>query len=174
MSALTLSRPLIEQFEGCRLHPYRDEAGVWTIGWGFTQWDGKPVTGSTAPITQAQADERLTTELTNVASQVACVTKGPLSDYETAALISFVYNLGIGKLATSTLLKKLNAGDRQEAADEFPKWVYAGGRVLNGLVRRRAAERAMFLGAQPEPTADDLMAAEESGASFPLKQEPTS
>lgn len=68
-----------------------------------------------------------------------------LTANQKAALIDFVYNLGAGAFGSSTLLKKLNAGDYKGAADEFPKWVYAGGRVLGGLVNRRKIERDLFI-----------------------------
>jgi lysozyme len=76
---------------------------------------------------------------------VSAAVTVPLNDNEFGALTSFTFNLGIGNLKSSTLLKKLNAGDRAGAADEFGKWVNAGGKPLPGLVKRRAAERALFL-----------------------------
>jgi GH24 family phage-related lysozyme (muramidase) len=69
----------------------------------------------------------------------------PLNQNQFDALVSFVFNLGSGALQCSTLRRRLNAGAYLEAADEFPKWVYAGGRKLKGLVRRREAERILFL-----------------------------
>jgi lysozyme len=69
----------------------------------------------------------------------------PLTQNQFDALVSFVFNLGVGNFRTSTLLKKLNAGDNDGAAQEFGRWIHAGGKALPGLVRRREAERALFL-----------------------------
>lgn len=133
---------LIQSFEGCKLNAYVCPAGVLTIGWGHT---GKDVTPGQC-ISQARADELLAQDLAPRERDVERLVKVPLTQHQFDALVSFVYNLGAGALAGSTLLKKLNAGNYAGAADEFLKWNKAGGKVLPGLSRRRAAERELFLG----------------------------
>ena len=136
---------LIKQFEGCKLTAYQDSVGVWTIGYGWTQpVDGKPIrAGMTIKL---EAVERLLkTGLVSYENDVSRLVKVDLTQRQFDALVSFTYNLGARSLSTSTLLRKLNAGDYAGAADEFLRWNKAGGKVLNGLTRRREAERALFL-----------------------------
>lgn len=139
--ALTLARPLVAGFEGCRLVAYRCPAGVWTVGYGTT---GPEIHEGTV-WTQAQADARLDADLRRFASAVLDMAAVDLEPHELAALTSFAFNVGPGHLRASTLLRKLNAGDRQGAAAEFARWNQSGGRVLPGLARRRTAERRLFL-----------------------------
>lgn len=136
---------LIKQFEGCKLTAYQDSVGVWTIGYGWTQpVDGKPVRAGMT-IKQETAERLLKTGLVSYESDVSRLVKVGLTQGQFDALVSFTYNLGARSLSTSTLLRKLNAGDYAGAADEFLRWNKAGGKVLNGLTRRREAERALFL-----------------------------
>ena len=139
---------LIKQFEGCKLTAYPDPGtggAPWTIGYGWTQpVDGKPVRPGMT-IDQATADRLLKTGLVSYENDVLRLVKVKLSQGQFDALVSFTYNLGSRSLSTSTLLSKLNAGDYTGAANEFPRWNKAGGKVLNGLTRRREAERALFL-----------------------------
>ncbi len=139
---------LIKQFEGCKLTAYPDPGtggAPWTIGYGWTQpVDGKPVRPGMT-IDQATADRLLKTGLVSYENDVLRLVKVKLSQSQFDALVSFTYNLGSRSLSTSTLLSKLNAGDYAGAADEFLRWNKAGGKVLNGLTRRREAERALFL-----------------------------
>ncbi|EBZ0941199.1 lysozyme [Salmonella enterica subsp. enterica serovar Braenderup] len=136
---------LIKQFEGCKLTAYQDSVGVWTIGYGWTQpVDGKPIRAGMT-IKQATAERLLKTGLVSYESDVSRLVKVGLSQGQFDALVSFTYNLGARSLSTSTLLRKLNAGDYDGAADEFLRWNKAGGKVLNGLTSRREAERALFL-----------------------------
>ncbi|WP_165464514.1 lysozyme [Enterobacter cloacae] len=136
---------LIKEFEGCRLTAYQDSVGVWTIGYGWTQpVDGKPIRAGMT-IKQETAERLLKTGLVSYESDVSRLVKVRLKQGEFDALVSFTYNLGARSLSTSTLLRKLNAGDYAGAADEFLRWNKAGGKVLNGLTRRREAERALFL-----------------------------
>ena len=136
---------LIKQFEGCKLTAYQDSVGVWTIGYGWTQpVDGKPIRAGMT-IKQETADRLLKTGLVSYESDVSRLVKVGLTQGQFDALVSFAYNLGARALSTSTLLRKLNAGDYAGAADEFLRWNKAGGKVLNGLTRRREAERALFL-----------------------------
>lgn len=137
---------LIKLFEGCILKPYLDAVKIPTIGIGTIKYpDGRKVTMKDAPITQAQAEEYLLDHLKGNCKSVEDLVKVALNDNEFGALVSFVYNLGAGALGKSTLLKKLNSGDRTGAAEEFLKWDFAGGKRLAGLTRRRQAERALFL-----------------------------
>ncbi|HAS1047769.1 TPA: lysozyme [Enterobacter cloacae] len=136
---------LIKQFEGCKLTAYQDSVGVWTIGYGWTQpVDGKPIRAGMT-IKQETADRLLKTGLISYESDVSRLVKVGLTQGQFDALVSFTYNLGARSLSTSNLLRKLNAGDYAGAADEFLRWNKAGGKVLNGLTRRREAERALFL-----------------------------
>ncbi|EKS6326456.1 lysozyme [Enterobacter hormaechei] len=136
---------LIKEFEGCKLTAYQDSVGVWTIGYGWTQpVDGKPIRAGMT-INQEAAERLLKTGLVSYESDVSRLVKVGLTQGQFDALVSFTYNLGARSLSTSTLLRKLNAGDYAGAADEFLRWNKAGGKVLNGLTRRREAERALFL-----------------------------
>ncbi|WP_276866608.1 lysozyme [Enterobacter oligotrophicus] len=136
---------LLKSFEGCELTAYQDSVGVWTIGYGWTQpVNGKPV-GKGMTITQDTADSLLCSGVVQYEKGVTGLVKVSVNQNQFDALVDFAYNLGVKALEGSTLLKKLNAGDYAGAADEFPKWNKAGGKVLNGLVKRRAAERSLFL-----------------------------
>ena len=136
---------LIKEFEGCKLTAYQDSVGVWTIGYGWTQpVDVKPIRAGMT-IKQETAERLLKTGLVSYESDVSRLVKVSLTQGQFDALVSFTYNLGARSLSTSTLLRKLNAGDYAGAADEFLRWNKAGGKVLNGLTRRREAERALFL-----------------------------
>ncbi|MBO5523436.1 MAG: glycoside hydrolase family protein [Roseburia sp.] len=131
---------LIKSFEGCRLTAYQDSAGVWTIGYGHTSGVKKGMT-----ITEAQAEAYLKGDLGTAENAVNGKVTYSIKQNQFDALVSFTYNVGSGNFGSSTLLKKLNQGDITGAANEFDKWNKAGGKVLEGLVRRRAAEKAMFL-----------------------------
>lgn len=136
---------LIKEFEGCKLTAYQDSVGVWTIGYGWTQpVDGKPIRAGMT-IKQETAERLLKTGLVSYESDVCRLVKVGLTQGQFDALVSFTYNLGGRSLSTSTLLRRLNASDYAGAADEFLRWNKAGGKVLNGLTRRREAERALFL-----------------------------
>ena len=132
---------LIRHFEGCRLVAYQDSVGVWTIGYGHTGTDVRPG----MQIGQAEAEGFLAVDAGTAGRAVERLVKVPLRQCEFDALVSFTFNLGARALEGSTLLRLLNAGSRWAAADEFPKWILAGGKILPGLVTRRAAERALFL-----------------------------
>tara|TARA_R110002124_G_scaffold229569_1_gene394755 strand:+ start:172 stop:615 length:444 start_codon:yes stop_codon:yes gene_type:complete len=137
---------LIKTFEGFRSEPYFCSAMVATIGFGSTwSFDGSRVTLSHPRINEAEAEELLLREIRNSEKAVNRLIKIELNENEHSALQSFVYNLGSGRLQSSTLRRKINRGDFEGAADEFPKWRRAGGKILKGLVLRRAAERKLFL-----------------------------
>ena len=141
---------LIQRFEGCAkrradglVEAYPDPgtgADPWTIGWGATG----PHIGPSTVWTQAQCDARLTDDLRRYAADVAqAIGDAPTSQSQFDALVSFHYNTGA--IARATLTRRHKAGDRAGAAEEFARWVHAGGRVMRGLARRRAAEAALYL-----------------------------
>lgn len=138
----------IKDFEGCSLTAYPDPGtggAPWTIGYGWTHpVDGKPIKPGMT-IKQETADRLLKTGLVSYENDVLKMAKVKLTQGQFDALVSFAYNVGSRALSTSTLLRKLNDRDVKGAADEFLRWNKAGGKVLNGLTRRREAERALFL-----------------------------
>tara|TARA_R100001594_G_scaffold31269_2_gene58270 strand:+ start:778 stop:1230 length:453 start_codon:yes stop_codon:yes gene_type:complete len=138
---------IIKLFEGFRSAPYLCSAMVPTIGFGSTwSFDGSRVTLRHPPIEESDAEELLLREVGRCEQAVDRLIKVELNENEHSALQSFVYNLGSGRLQSSTLRSLLNRNaPREQVADEFPKWRRAGGKILQGLVRRRAAERALFL-----------------------------
>lgn len=133
---------LIANFEGFSPTVYKDAVNVNTIGYGHTGKDVKP--GMT--ITRTQAKALLVKDADKHWEQARQYIKVPISQHEADAYASFVYNVGVGNFARSTLLKKLNQGRYSEACAELKKWVYAGGKRLKGLVRRREAEYRMCTG----------------------------
>ena len=132
---------LIKSFEGLRLSAYKDVVGVVTIGYGTTS--GVKM-GDT--ITKERAEDLLRADVKRFEDQVLRLVKVPLTQGQFDALVSFTYNLGAANLGNSTLLRLLNAGDYKGAAAQFDRWTKAGGKELPGLVKRRAAERALFEG----------------------------
>jgi lysozyme len=137
---------LIRQCEGCKLEPYKDVAGLWTIGIGHLIRDGEKFT----TITKEQAEELLRKDLEPVIADVKQLVKIPLNDNQFSALVSFDYNVGVGALRTSTLLKKLNAGNLEGVENEFPRWAKARDphtgemKVIDGLMTRRLLESMLF------------------------------
>ena len=132
---------LIEPFEGLRLTAYQDSNGIWTNGYGNTHC----VSASTPPITEDEAIADLKRNLRSAENDICSVVTVPLNQNEFDALTSFDFNIGDGHLFNSTTLRLLNAGDRQGAADAMPMWDKADGAISPGLLRRRQAERALFL-----------------------------
>jgi lysozyme len=131
---------LIKESEGVVLHEYPDAVGVSTIGYGHTVDVRRG-----DKISYAEAESYLQNDLHIYETAVSALVKVPLNDNQFAALVSFAFNVGVGALTRSTLLKCLNNGCYQSAADAFGNWVYAGDRSLPGLVARRKAERSLFL-----------------------------
>lgn len=154
MKTSTAGIALMHHFEQCRLKAYPDpgsrDGKPWTIGWGSTGPDIGPGT----VWTQAQADARFAAQLASFERDVTSLVKVPLEQCEFDALVSFAYNVGSDidadtiaeGLGDSTLLRKLNVGDKAGAAEQFLVWNKNDGKVMLGLKRRRAAERALFLG----------------------------
>jgi lysozyme len=130
---------LTEQFEGLELTSYQDSAGVWTIGYGHTAGVTQGMT-----CTQAQAETWLLEDIQWAASVVQNQVLVPLTQGEFDALVDFVFNVGSGNFASSTMLRMLNAGNFAGAADQFARWDLAGGQVVAGLLRRRIAEEGEF------------------------------
>ncbi|WP_428506769.1 lysozyme [Roseateles sp.] len=157
---------LVKSFEGIpdgdpatvNIDPYLDPVNIWTIGWGHAiRYQGRFLRGeadrATATalyqggLTEPQAETLLAADLSDSGRDVTAAVVVPLNDNEFAALVSFTFNLGAANLRSSTLLRLLNRGDRQGAADQFGRWILAGGKPFAGLVRRRNAERELFLAA---------------------------
>lgn len=131
---------LTEEFEGLRLHAYQDTGGVWTIGYGHAV-GVRP--GQV--ITQAEAEALLEHDMAYAAG-VVTRHAGTCTQNQFDALVDFTFNLGPVLFLGSTLLKKHLAGDHAGAADEFLKWKFDNGEVIPGLLRRREAERKLYLG----------------------------
>jgi lysozyme len=131
---------MLKEHEGLRLTAYLCPANVWTIGWGHTRrvYPGQR-------ITEEQAKKFLQDDVREAERCVRTNVTAPLTQSQFDALVSFVFNLGCGSLRRSSLLRHLNANEHYEAAKQLPRWVHGGGRKLPGLVRRRKAEKAMFL-----------------------------
>ena len=132
---------LIKKFEGCELKAYQCSAGVWTIGYGHTK---DVVEGM--EITQEQAEQMLVDELHEYESYINKYVTVALSQNQFDALVSWVYNLGPVNLTASTMLKVLNSGEYEDVPAQMKRWNKAGGKVLEGLIRRREAEACLFVG----------------------------
>ena len=132
--------PLIKEFEGCKLKAYLCPAGVWTIGYGHT--DGVKEGDE---ITQQEADRLLANDVHSFSAGVQRLVTSDINRNQLGALTSFAFNVGLGNLRHSTLLRLVNKGDFVGAANQFSRWNKAGGKVLAGLTRRREAEKKLFL-----------------------------
>ncbi len=139
---------LIKKWEGFIPEPYLCPAGVPTIGYGSTFYEnGDEVKMTDEKVDKKRAEEILINHVNDVEAQVKRVIKHELKPNQLGALISFTYNLGIGNLKRSTLLIKVNNGpDDQAIETELKRWVKSGGKVLNGLVARRAEESDLYYG----------------------------
>ena len=138
--AMVVGLATVGHFEGKRNDAYLDPIGIPTICYGHTQ--GVRLGQSK---TDVQCRTLLKGELGEAFEVVDRAVERPLPPTREAALASFVYNVGAGAFQRSTLLRKLNAGDVIGACNELSRWVYAGGRQLAGLIKRRAVERALCL-----------------------------
>lgn len=155
---------LIKSFEGLKLTAYLDIVGVPTIGYGCTKGVTKEDVLKKRTITEQEALNMMIHELATFEDGVnKCVTIA-INQNQFDALVSFAYNLGLGSLQKSTLLKMLNSGDITNTAEQFLRWNKAGGKEVSGLTRRRQAERSLFLksvapspGLLPDgPTAEEI------------------
>lgn len=139
LAVSTTGIELIKHFEGLELQAYRDPVGIWTIGYGHTATAKDGMT-----VTKAEADELLRRDLRGAAADVRSAVTVTLSTNQFDALVSWTFNLGIGNLKKSTLLKVLNQGDHERVPDEMRRWTYAGGQQFDGLIRRRNAEAILW------------------------------
>jgi lysozyme len=150
---------LIRRFEGLRLDAYRCAAGVWTIGYGHTSAAGPPQVKPGLRITAAEAERVLRADAARIAAAIRPMITREISPARFAALVSFAFNVGPDAFRRSSVLKAVNAGDFERVPQRLALWVKANGRTLPGLIRRRAAEAAVFAGAdqgagdagRPEP-----------------------
>ncbi len=140
---------LLTRYEDFRPKPYDDGTGTLTIGYGHTRTKIMP-----ASVTEEEAKELLREDLNYFQEILYSQVRVPLNENQFSALLSFVYNVGEGNLRNSTLLKKLNNANYGAASNEFEKWKKGGGKVLTGLVRRRAAEQQLFR--TPPPAVVDV------------------
>ncbi|HIT96780.1 MAG TPA: lysozyme [Candidatus Aphodousia faecavium] len=136
-----IAADFVAQFEGLRLKTYRCPAGVLTIGYGHT---GPDVTED-LEITEQRAKVLLCEDLAKHAQALSRYVNIPINANQFIALLSLAFNVGVHAVASSTLLRLINTGRIQEAADQFLRWNKSGGKVLDGLTRRREAERELFL-----------------------------
>ena len=136
---------LIIKFEGLELDSYQCSANVWTLGYGHTQGVAEGDSCS-----EEEAEIILVNDLKEFETYVNALVDVDLDQNQFDALVAWTFNLGPTNLRTSTLLKKLNAGDYNDVPSEIKRWNRAGGQVLDGLIRRREAEALLFAGEQWE------------------------
>ncbi|WP_455475499.1 lysozyme [Bartonella sp. B17] len=135
---------LIKQWEGLRLQSYQDATGLWTIGYGHTSNSGKPFVHKNMNITEKVAEDILFQDLKQFEKAIEQAVVVPLTNEQFVALVSFCYNVGTIAFCNSTLLRKLNKGDYEAVPFELQRWTQAGGKRLQGLVNRRAAEAGLW------------------------------
>jgi len=136
---------LIKKYEGCQLKAYLCPAKVPTIGYGNTMYENGNKVKIGDEITQQRAEDLLLHIGKYFESEIKKLVKVTLTDNQFGALLSFTYNLGVGNLRVSTLLKKINANPNDPTIkDEFLKWNKAGGKVLAGLTKRRQSESELY------------------------------
>lgn len=164
MQTSAAGRKAITQREGNKLTAYKDSVGIWTIGVGHTSAAGAPKVTQGLKITAAQSDEILSRDLKLFEAAVFKAVKVPLSQNEFDALVSLAFNIGGKAFAGSSVVKKLNAGDRKGAADAILLWNKACGRIVKGLVSRRKDERTQFLRGSKAAPVHGIMAAIETPA----------
>ena len=159
---ISIAESIAKPFENCKLDAYWDVAGYPTNGWGnllsrvtkkqiMAKYGFSPAEADLwlhakwPRISQDKADSDLHRNMMKAYNGVLKYVGVQIGVNQLAALTDFAYNLGVGNLQISTLLKMINRGELVEAADEFPKWNKAGGIVYRGLTRRRLAERSIYL-----------------------------
>ncbi len=136
---------LIKRFEGLRLDAYRDVVGVWTIGYGHTANAGAPIVTSGQKITEEEAHTILARDVEQFANGVRNSVTVDISDAQFSALVSFAYNVGLGAFRQSSVLAAVNERNFDAVPRRLNLWAKAGGRMLPGLLRRRAAEGELFV-----------------------------
>lgn len=137
-------RELICSFEGLALTAYDDGTGCWTIGYGTTRYPDQTPVKAFDTCSVQQANSYMQHDLQKFENAVTQSVKVLLNQNQFDALVSLSYNIGINAFKNSTLLRYLNAADYQNAAQQFDVWVYANGKRMQGLINRRAVERALF------------------------------
>lgn len=143
-----LTIELIKKSEALRLEAYKCSAGVWTIGYGNTEYKNGKKVKQGDKITKKQAEEEFKYDIERYEKELRPLITVKVTENEFGAILSLAYNLkdGINKIKNSTLLRLLNSNARKEdVANQFDRWVYAEGKKLDGLVKRRAKEKALFL-----------------------------
>ena len=135
---------LIKRFEGFRADAYRCPAGVWTIGYGHTSAAGGPAVARGLRWSRDKADEVLALDVAKFEAGVAARLTRKLTAPQFSALVSFAYNVGLGAFGKSSVLRAINGGDFAAVPRRLQLWNKAGGRVLPGLVKRRAAEALLW------------------------------
>lgn len=136
---------LIKEFEGWRAKAYKCPAGVWTIGYGHTSMAGAPAVKPGMVITREEGEQILRRDLKIYEDGVKTAIRVPLNSNQFSACVSLCYNIGVGGFRKSSVARFCNQSQWQKAADAFALWNKAGGRVLPGLTRRRAAEASLFM-----------------------------
>jgi len=158
---------LTRSFEGLRLEAYQDCAGVWTIGYGHTG----PEVHHGQCISEVEAETLLRADLARAVRTVQKAVEAELLQHQFDALVDFCYNVGRGSFLGSSLLRYVNCGEFDSAAVQFGLWIHAGGKIVPGLVRRRAAEAALFSGhgfsSCENPDASNLTPSTEVGVAEP-------
>ncbi len=145
MRSIEKAIELIKKWEGFRREAYQDPVGIWTIGYGTTVYVSGDKVRPGDSITQSNAEFQLKRHIEDkILPKLDVILRQSVNDNQRNALISFIYNVGMGAFRRSTMLKMINYGDFFGAAAQFDRWVYAGGKRLNGLVKRRKEERALF------------------------------
>jgi len=135
----------LKELEGFRAKAYKDTGGVWTIGYGTIKWLGKPVEAGQT-ITDKEALLALQADLAWAQTAVNQLVRVPLKQHMFDALVSFVYNIGESAFSKSTMLRLLNEGKFDLAAEQFKRWNQDNGKVIPGLVSRRKVEESLFRG----------------------------
>ncbi len=135
----------LKELEGFRAKAYKDTGGVYTIGYGTIKWLGKPVE-AWQTITDKEAALALQADLAWAQTAVNQLVRVPLKQHMFDALVSFVYNIGENAFSKSTMLRLLNEGKYDQAAEQFKRWNQDNGKVVPGLVSRRKVEESLFRG----------------------------
>ena len=136
---------IIKKWESCRLTAYKDTGGVLTIGWGHTSAAGEPKVLPRMKINQQEADAILARDIAIYEAAVTKEVQDHLNENQFAACVSLCYNIGPGNFAKSSVVRFIKAGRMQDAADAFALWNRDNGKILSGLVKRRADEAALFV-----------------------------
>lgn len=170
MKMSPLGRARLIAREGAKLHAYQDSIGVWTIGIGHTSAAGPPVVTKGLTIGSEECDRIFARDVVQYEDAVNKAVKVRINQNQFDALTSLCFNIGVGNFNKASLVRKLNSGDTIGAADGFLAWNRAGGKVLQGLVTRRAGERAQFLEVfhGPLPPPPDIETVDTGGHSPPI------